>query len=150
MSTPWEADTQRLLAVALLAGREVFVPRCLSGREMGFFRIFRMEDLKPGRFGILEPDPARCPPMEVEEGFDGALCLAPGVAFDAGGFRLGYGKGYYDRFLAGKKIVCVGLCYRELVLERLPADEHDQRVGFLATEDGCMACRAPDPERKSL
>lgn len=152
VSTPQEADTRKLLAAALGEKREVFVPLCLPEGGMEFYRIYSMEDLRPGHFGILEPEPSRCKALEPRPGecFEDTLCLAPGVAFDVRGYRLGYGKGYYDRFLAERKIPCVGLCYRELVFPELPAEEYDQRVGLLATEEGCMVCRLPGPERKSL
>lgn len=152
VSTPEEADTRKLLAAALGEKKEVFVPLCLPKSRLAFYRISSMEDLRPGHFGILEPEPSQSAALELgaEESFEDALCLVPGVAFDVRGCRMGYGKGYYDRFLAGRKIPCVGLCYRELVLLELPAEEHDQRVGLLATEEGCVACRLPGPERKSL
>lgn len=152
VSTPQETDTRKLLAAALEEKKEVFVPLCFSEGRMAFYRISCMEDLRPGHFGILEPEPSQCKLLELGPGesFEDMLCLVPGVAFDVRGYRLGYGKGYYDRFLAGRKIPCVGLCYRELVLPELPAGEYDQRVGLLATEEGCMACRLPGPERKSL
>ena len=98
VSTGEEPDTRQLLLAALQAGKEVYAPRCLERPgEMAFLRVTGEEDLAPGKFGIYEPDPRRCPPApEGEEG----LCLVPGLAFDRSGFRLGYGKGYYDRFLA--------------------------------------------------
>lgn len=152
VSTPQEADTRKLLAAALKEKKEVYVPLCLPESRLAFYRIGCMEDLRPGHFGILEPDPSRCKELEFKPGesFEDTLCLVPGVAFDVRGYRLGYGKGYYDRFLAERKIPCVGLCYRELVLPELPAEEYDQRVGLLAAEEGCMVCRLPGPERKSL
>lgn len=152
VSTSQEADTRALLKAALREGKEVFVPLCLPENRLAFYQIFSMEDLRPGRFGILEPDPSRQAMWNSEgsEECKNVLCLVPGVAFDMLGFRLGYGKGYYDRFLAGRKIPCVGLCYRELVVPKLPVDEYDQRVGLLATEEGCVICRGPSPERKQL
>lgn len=134
-----EPGTRRLLLAALQAGKEVYVPRCLQQPgEMAFFRIAGEGDLSPGKFGIPEPDPARCPPApDGEEG----LCLVPGLAFDRLGFRLGYGKGYYDRFLAAHpNLEPVGLCYGALLLPRLPAAPHDQRVRLVAMEAGAFPC----------
>ena len=143
VSTGEEPDTRRLLLAALQAGKEVYAPRCLERPgEMAFLRITGEEDLAPGKFGIYEPDPRRCPPApEGEEG----LCLVPGLAFDRSGFRLGYGKGYYDRFLAAHPhLETVGLCYGALLLPRLPAAPHDQRVRLVATEAGAIPCAAQD------
>lgn len=135
-----EAGTRLLLRQAWLENREVYLPRCLPDGELGFYRVRGWEELKTGRFGIPEPDPDR-QPRPLPEDLTNAFCLVPGVAFDRRGFRIGYGKGYYDRFLAGKNIVCAGLCRRELVLERLPAEAHDQSVAYLAAEDGVVPCR---------
>lgn len=138
-----EPDTRRLLEAALGGGKEVYVPFCPPGEApMSFYRIEGLDSLQPGRFGILEPDPARCPRLEPESQKEG-LCIVPGLAFDLTGRRLGYGKGYYDRFLAEYPIETAGLCFRELVLERLPAEPHDQRVDLLVTEEGAVLCRQP-------
>lgn len=138
-----EPDTRRLLEAALGGGKEVYVPFCPPGEApMSFYRIERLDSLKPGRFGILEPDPARCPRLEPGSQKEG-LCVVPGLAFDLTGRRLGYGKGYYDRFLAEYPIETAGLCFRELVPERLPAEPHDQRVDLLVTEEGPIFCRQP-------
>lgn len=150
VSLPGEADTRALLLEALREGREVYAPCCRPGGKMEFYRIRRWKDLRPGHFGVWEPDSGRDPGLRLpEEGLEEAVCLVPGVAFDLRGYRIGYGKGYYDRFLAGKEICCVGLCYRELVLPSLPAEEHDRRVGLLATEKGCIACGPQGLERRS-
>lgn len=129
-----EVGTWGIFARALSQGREVFAPRCLDGGgRMAFYRVACREDLLPGRFGLWEPDPARCPPLEDARG---ALCLVPGVAFDGAGFRLGYGKGYYDRFLEAFPAAAVGLCYGALVVPRLPHGPLDRRVSLLVTEAG--------------
>lgn len=124
------------------------VPYCPPGDGAMFFcRIDSTEELKPGRYGILEPDPKKS--LDHTD-WQTALCLVPGIAFDRLGYRLGYGKGYYDRFLAGKKIVAAGLCYRELVQQELPREPHDQRVQILITEDGSFAVSPQCPERKEF
>lgn len=149
VSLPEETDTRALLAEALAAGREVYAPVCLDSRGMVFCRIAGMEDLKPGRFGVLEPefDPAKMWKQSPDP--SDSLCLVPGMAFDGFGHRLGYGKGYYDRFLSENEIVTVGLCRGELLLPRLPTDSHDRRVAFLARETGVFPC-ADAPGKEEL
>ena len=85
-----EVDTWPLLDCALAQGKEVYAPRCLERPgEMAFYRVSSREDLQAGAFGLLEPIPGRCPPLERGQG---DLCLVPGLAFDREGYRLGYGK----------------------------------------------------------
>lgn len=132
-----EVDTWGIFEQALAAGKEVFAPRCLDKQgHMAFHRVDSREDLVAGAFGLLEPDPARCP---LWQGESGALCLVPGLAFDEEGFRLGYGKGYYDRFLTSHPVETVGLCFGDLVVPRLPHSPLDRRVSALVTEAGVLA-----------
>ena len=131
-----EVDTWEVFARAVAEGKEVYAPRCLDGDgTMGFFQVTSPQELLQGRFGLWEPDPRRCAPWRRREG---ALCLVPGIAFDRQGYRLGYGKGYYDRFLAGFSGTAAWLCFRELALERLPRGPQDRRVDVLVTEAGVL------------
>lgn len=131
-----EVDTWEVFARAVAEGKEVYAPRCLDGEgTMGFFQVTSPQELLQGRFGLWEPDPRHCAPWRRREG---ALCLVPGIAFDRQGYRLGYGKGYYDRFLAGFSGTAAGLCFRELALERLPRGPQDRRVDVLVTEAGVL------------
>lgn len=134
-----EPDTWKILDRALAEGKEVYAPRCLDKNgSMAFYRVTCRETLAPGSFGLLEPDPLKCPPAGSAEG---ALCLVPGLAFDEMGYRLGYGKGYYDRFLAGYPGKTAGLCYGEMMLPALPRGPYDKRVDFVITEAGAFALR---------
>lgn len=140
LSVRGEPDTLALARAALAEGREVLAPVCTEREgEMEFFSFSDLAALRPGKWGIPEPDPALCRPAgEWESKTD--ICLVPGIAFDRRGYRLGYGKGYYDRFLAARKIHAVGLCREEFFLPQLPAGSHDRRVGFVATEAGVTVC----------
>ena len=85
------------------------------------------------RFGMLEPDPALpvIPADQVE------LVLTPGLAFDLHGWRLGYGGGFYDRFLSGQHpLISLGVTYQALLLPDLPHQEYDVPVKYLVTENG--------------
>lgn len=93
-----ELDTRELIREALRLGKKVYVPKVGENHRMDFFRIGALEELQPGFHGILEPpDTAR---SYVGEGAERTLMLMPGVVFDLYSNRLGYGGGYYDRYLA--------------------------------------------------
>lgn len=135
-----EADTWAVLRSFLSQKRPVFVP--LTGErfgEMTFARILSPDELRPGRFGLLEPDPAarRADPVPED-----AVCLVPGLAFTRTGYRIGYGGGYFDRFLAAFKGVSVGLAYALQVVDAIPALPHDTPVDLLVTEEGVVDCAA--------
>jgi 5-formyltetrahydrofolate cyclo-ligase len=137
VSKPSEPDTTSLIEAALAAGKRVAVPRCLPENvAMEFYEISSLQELEPGSYGILEPNPERNPPAALS---DRAVCVVPGLSFDSDGFRLGYGKGYYDRFLAGFGGPTVGLCYSGCVRRSLPRGHYDRPVDVLVTEK--FVCR---------
>ncbi|MFT3951037.1 MAG: 5-formyltetrahydrofolate cyclo-ligase [Oscillospiraceae bacterium] len=132
VSAKGEPDTLALIARCLEQGKEVAVPRCLDKNgTMRFFTITRMNDLTQGFFGICEPD-AACERAEIMRD---AVCIVPGLAFDENGNRLGYGKGYYDRFLAEFCGVKIGPCYAACLAQRLPAEATDIPVDLVMTEN---------------
>ena len=112
---------------------------------MAFYEWDAAAPLVPNRFGIPEPDPAvvRRVDLGPVAGAPPAVLLVPAVALDRGGHRMGYGGGYYDRFLsaaAGGRggMTTVGVVFAEFVVARLPAEPHDHPVQFLATETGVV------------
>lgn len=128
-----EVDTRRIIHYSLMVGKRVAVPRCLDGNgTMRFYYIDSPEQLIKGRFGILEP---RADCAEVRDLSQG-LCIVPGLSFDGRGRRLGFGKGYYDRFLAEFGGTAVGLCYACGFTKALPTDNFDRPVEILVTEAG--------------
>lgn len=132
VSKPLEVDTAGIIRSAIAAGKRIAVPRCLPETlGMEFYEISSLADLEPGCYGVPEPVPGRCPPARET---DGAVCLVPGLSFDAQGYRLGYGKGYYDRFLAGFPGVTVGLCYSGCTRWKLPHGYYDRPVDILVTD----------------
>lgn len=131
VSKPIEVDTAALIKAALANRKRVAVPRCLTDTYgMEFYEIDSMDELERGSFGVLEPVPSE----KRLVGDCGGLCIVPGLSFDAQGYRLGYGKGYYDRFLANYKGVTVGLCYSGCVQWNLPHGYYDRPVDILVTE----------------
>ena len=127
-----EVDTFGIIRRALADGKAVAVPRCVPGTfEMEFYYIRSPQELEKGAFGVLEPIPESSRKVEKETG---GLCVVPGLAFDSNGFRLGYGKGYYDRFLSGFHGVTAGICYNSCVQWEVPQGYFDRPVDILVTE----------------
>ena len=130
ISQPREIATDMILSAALINGKLAAAPRCGEEGEMTFFAIGGKRDLKPGRFGIMEPA-EYCEPVELSER---TLCVCPALACDMSGRRLGYGGGYYDRFLKDFPGVSVALCYTDAVVPALPREEHDVPVEMIVTD----------------
>ena len=125
-----EPETEMLVRTLTAQGKRVGLPRMLPERGMEV-RLFQPEvSMVQAPFGIWEP-PERAPLLEREEI---QLALVPAVCYDRDRYRLGFGGGYYDRWLAGFSGFTVGLC-RECVLQpQVPREAHDQRVDLLLTE----------------
>ncbi|MBQ8569246.1 MAG: 5-formyltetrahydrofolate cyclo-ligase [Oscillospiraceae bacterium] len=133
VSTAIEVDTIKLINQALADGKRVAVPRCISGtRLMDFYFITSMDDLETGTFSVLEPVEEKC---EKAYDVDSALCIIPGLSFDMNGFRLGYGGGYYDRFLSAHPYMHrMGICYCSCTVQKLISGRFDTPVNTLVTE----------------
>lgn len=131
-----EVDTRALIAALFEEGRRVAVPLVnRKAHKMGFHEISSLDDLEPGTMGILEPaNPGH--ELTVPE-LVRTVCLVPGLVFDGDGHRVGYGGGYYDRFLwfyPGDKI---GLARTTMLSSNpLPTDSLDVPVDYIATEGG--------------
>ncbi len=137
-----EVDTRRIIESLLAEGRRVAVPRCdKKAHTMSFFELSSFDDLEPGAHNILEPkrslvDAVRVPQMV------GSACLVPGLIFDAAGHRLGYGGGYYDRFLAFYPGEKVGLARSgQISCNLLPQEPTDVPLDYVVTETGAWSCR---------
>ena len=132
VSTAIEVDTHGIIRQALEDGKKVAVPRCVPGtRNMEFYYIHSIDDLQPGMFGVLEPVPDEANLLtDMEHG----RCIVPAFSYDWQGFRLGYGKGYYDRFLSRFEGHIVGICYSSCVQRSLPHGRYDRPVELLVTE----------------
>lgn len=132
VSTAIEVDTHEIIRRALADGKRVAVPRCIPDtRFMESYYIESLDELVPGTFGVLEPIPD---PDKLVTDLSQGLCLVPALCYDLEGFRLGYGKGYYDRYLAGFGGSLVGLCYSDCIERHLPHGRYDRPVETLVTE----------------
>ncbi len=133
VSTPIEVDTRRIIRRALGDGKRVAVPRCVPNtREMEFYYIQSLDELSPGSFGVDEPQPQ---PERLVTDFSEGLCLIPAFCYDFCGYRLGYGKGYYDRFLPRFGGSLIGICYSSCVRRYLPHGRFDRQAELLVTEN---------------
>ena len=138
-----EVDTHALIRSALKDRKRVFVP-CVKDKAMDFYEIEALTDLAPGTMGIPEPEanPAKKFPYSLHLSLDRAeecAVFVPGLAFDRNCHRIGYGGGYYDRFLASfRKKMAVGLCYNEQVQEAIPCLPEDMQTDIVVTPTGAF------------
>ena len=137
-----ELDTGLLRSRAWAEGKRVLLPRCVVGRrgELELAACASAAELAPGSYGILEPLPA-LPAIDLEDPRQAPhLLIAPCLAVDRRGYRLGYGGGYYDRLLrrpALQTTVCIGLLYAVQRVVALPVASWDARLDGVCTEEGC-------------
>lgn len=128
VSTEIEVDTRRLLSWCFSHGKSAAVP--VSGdTELTFYPVCSFSELAEGRFGIMEPINRIAPAVPDER----SLCVIPALLCSGNGYRLGYGRGYYDRYLAefpGKKVI---ICYADFVGE-VPTEPHDRRADAVITD----------------
>ncbi len=130
ISAHGEVDTYELIE-ELLKTKTVTVPYCVDREgNMIASKITSLEDLKDGKFGIPEPvSPKEFPKQKID------FVIVPGVAFDKDGYRLGYGKGYYDRFLKGISPYKLGVCQKDFFVEKLPHGEYDIKMDNVLITD---------------
>lgn len=130
LSFAGEVETHALIQELLSGGVKVAVPRCHKDTHtMDAVVIESMEDLQTGAYGILEPKAGEILPPDC---FD--MILVPALAFDQEGFRLGWGAGYYDRYIRGYQGLTVGLSFSVCQTEKLPRDSHDIPVKLVLNE----------------
>ncbi|MBS7531525.1 5-formyltetrahydrofolate cyclo-ligase [Hazenella sp. IB182353] len=111
---------------------KVILPRTdKKQKKLYCYHVKHLDDLEVGAFGISEPNPLRCeeiPPTALD------VLFLPGVAFDQSGYRLGYGGGYYDRFLhPSLKAIRIGIAYDEQMVDTVYPEKHDQQVDIIIT-----------------
>lgn len=125
-----EVDTKKLIQQAWKDGKKVAVPR-VCGEIINFYQIHSMDDLEPGIKGILEPA-LHCVQLEEQE----AVLLIPGVVFDRAGYRIGYGGGFYDRYLeTHPNYLSVALAYECQLIDHVPRQPWDKKIDGIITEE---------------
>jgi 5-formyltetrahydrofolate cyclo-ligase len=110
----------------------VLLPR-VDGDDLVFHAVSEAIQLKPGAFGVLEPDPAKCPAFDPREA---EIIFVPGLAFTTEGLRLGRGRGFYDRLLAAlpPEILRVGVCFPDQIVADIPHEPHDKEVDVVLSQ----------------
>lgn len=132
----YEIDTSYIMKDALSRGKRIAYPRCLDGNRMVYHLVESEDQLVSGMYNIREPKEDL--PI-YENGKDNSICIMPGIVFDKRGYRLGYGKGYYDRFLSGFKGVKAGFVYSDFVVDEIPNGRYDLRADIIITERGVIS-----------
>lgn len=126
-----ETDTKNIIDYSFFCGKRVAVPYC-NGNEMFFYEIFSLNELVAGKYGIPTVKTGNNSPVEC---FDGALCIVPGLCFDFYGNRIGYGGGFYDRFLEKHNVPTVGLTYEKCICNQIPIEKFDKKIDAIITEN---------------
>lgn len=126
-----EIATDGIIHAALANGKTVALPVCRKGGVMTFHRIDSLSQLEPGRFGIMEPVTG-C--EEVIPGKN-TLCVCPALCCDMRGYRLGWGAGYYDRYLAKYDCLKAALCYSDSLIPAFEVFDYDIRMDLVCTEN---------------
>lgn len=134
-----EVDTTELIRHAVRDGKKVYVPKILGNGVMDFFQCEDMSQLHPGKMGILEPeaDPCGLFPYTTHISLDSSencMILVPGLAFDQKLGRLGFGGGFYDRYLSSfRKKMAIGMAFNEQMIDEVPMGQEDVPVDLVVT-----------------
>lgn len=136
MANEW--DTLQIVERAVKEGKKVAVPKTVDEtREMIFYQINDLSQTAVGNFGVMEPDPEKTTVVHKGE-ID--LLLVPGLAFTKEGYRVGYGGGYYDRFLTDFIQPTVSIAHSSQIVDGFLAESFDLPVQFIVTEKGIIDC----------
>ena len=120
-----EIDTLKLIKYSLEHKKRVFIPRCDD--DMDFYLVKNLNDLVNGKFNIMVSK------SSVND-YCNSICITPGICFDKAFYRIGYGKGYYDKFLKNYNGIKIGLCYDECLIDNCYHDNNDESVDIIVTE----------------
>ncbi len=139
VSTNLEIDTIAIIEQGFKDSKTVAVPKCTDEKgNMDFFIIESFDDLEKSTFSLLEPDIKKCKRLI---NYSDSIAILPGFAFDKDGYRIGFGKGYYDRFLnkyTGKK---VAICYNKCIVSKLPRGKYDVAADYIITQKYILTTR---------
>lgn len=128
-----EVDTDKIILKALMMGKNIYMPH-VDGDDMEFYRVFALDELIPGSYGIREP-------YNIEhlkyKASNVSICIMPLASFDCNGNRVGYGKGYYDRYLEKNHIgTLIGIAFEcQKSNEIIKTNEFDKKLDYVITEE---------------
>ncbi len=132
-----EVNLDFSIKYAIDNNKKVALPVCIDNNgKMQYYYIRSLDDVKIGAFGVREPDVNFC---TLVDDFTDAICIVPAIAFDKSGYRLGYGKGYYDRFLCNFDGISIGISYDECITQKLCVDSFDIPVDYIVTQSGVFS-----------
>jgi 5-formyltetrahydrofolate cyclo-ligase len=129
-----EIDTRKLMQLCFDKGQKVALPVCVNDTDLVFKELSSSSELVTGMYDLLEP-PLSAPEAKISEK---SVMITPSLTYDRQGYRMGKGKGYYDRWLSKHKIYSVGVAREALMVDEVPREPHDVRVDCLVTEKGLI------------
>jgi len=126
-----EVNLDHLIELFLEEGKTILLPK-MDKEDISFYQINNIDDLQTSddNYQIREPRPVN---LYHKNNID--AILVPGLGFDNKGYRLGHGKGYYDRYLKDYRGVTIGVCFKEQILKSIPHDDNDIKVGMLVFDE---------------
>ncbi|MCF3941962.1 5-formyltetrahydrofolate cyclo-ligase [Oceanobacillus alkalisoli] len=134
VSAGFEWDTEALIKEGWKERKTVVVPKCVPDvRRLDFYKLDHFEQLEASYFNLREPNPSETVKVDKQE-ID--LLVVPGLVFDERGYRVGFGGGYYDRFLTDYPNRTVSLLYSGQLVAEVPKESFDVPVEYLITENG--------------
>ena len=132
----YEINVNAIAEAALAKGKKIAFPRCdPATHTMQYHFVTSLDELETGAYGITEPS-ADAPVYDPDASQGSAVCFVPGLVYDRKGYRLGYGKGFYDRYLSRFSGCSLGVVYSDYILPAVPRGRYDVSVNILLTEKG--------------
>lgn len=131
-----EADVRGIFEICKSMGKTVCFPKVVSKEEMQFLCVDSLNELSCGMFNILEPSGEKiCKKEDID------IILVPGICFDTNMYRVGYGGGFYDRFLKNSDILKIGICFSEQIFKKgaINAESTDIPMDMLLCEKGFIS-----------
>ena len=123
-----EVDTYAIMLDILKQNKCLLLPRVVND-NLVFYNVPNLEKLEKGNFGIMEPKDSCKKADRID------CVLIPTVGVSKLGIRLGYGKGYYDKFLSSTDAIKISLTYSKQIIKIIPSDSHDIKMNWVVTED---------------
>lgn len=134
MNHKFEVDTLPIINRLFGLNKKVAVP-IMVGNALEHSQIFSLNDLQTNSWGVLEPVVTYRIDIDSLD-----LVIVPLLGVDLDGNRLGYGKGFYDRFLKNTKALKIGLCFHDFIFKKVPTEQHDVKLDGIITEKGIRFC----------